>query len=61
MDYQTMTYQSKVKLLKQLLNEMFDDKKREKDDPENGLKIFLDSLSNKVILTFSLLNYHLKE
>ena len=60
-DYETMTYQSKVKILKHLLNEMFDDQKKEKEDENYGLKVFLDSLSNKVMLVFSLLNYRLKE
>ena len=60
-DYETMTYQSKVKILKHLLSEMFDEKKKEKADENYGLKIFLDALSNKVLLVCSLLNYHLKE
>ena len=59
-DYENMTYQTKVKILKHLLNEMFEDKKKDKDDEHYGLKIFLDSLANKTLLVFSLINYRLK-
>ena len=58
-DYQSLTYQSKVKILKHLLKEMFDDKKRENAD--YAQKIFLDSCTNKVQLIFSLLNFRLKQ
>ena len=62
-DYEGMNYQSKMKLIKDVLTEMFQEKKDEND--ENGqtyqLKTFLDTLSNKTQLIFSLLNYHLKQ
>ena len=58
-DYETMNYQSKVKILKHMVNEMFEEKKKENVD--FGQKIFLDSLSNKILLIFSLLNHRLKE
>lgn len=58
-DYEGMNYQSKMKLIKDVLTEMFQEKKDEND--ENGqtyqLKTFLDTLSNKTQLIFSLLNY----
>ena len=62
-DFQTMTYQSKVKILKHLLSVMFEEKKKDDggEDANYNQKIFLDSLSNKVMLVFSLLNFRMKE
>ena len=65
-DYETMTYQSKMKLLKELLTEMMKDKQDEKgENDENGQsyqwKTYLDILSNKVQLIYALINFHLKQ
>ena len=59
-DYEGMNYQSKMKLVKDLLTEMFQDKKNENGETYQ-MKTILDTLSNKVQLIFSLLNYHLKQ
>ena len=64
-DYEAMTYQSKMKLLKELLTEMMKDKQDEKgENDEIGQsyqwKTYLDILSNKVQLIYALINFHLK-
>ena len=61
-----MTYQSKMKLIKEILTEMFQEKKDgTAENEENGqnyqMKTYLDALGNKVQLIFSLLKYHLKQ
>ncbi len=53
-----------MKLIKELLAKMFQDKKDEngiENEHSYQLKTFLDALSNKVQLVFSLLNYHLRQ
>ena len=40
-DYESMTYQSKVKILKHLLNEMFDEQKKKKKMKTMALNFFL--------------------
>ena len=65
-DYEAMTYQSKMKLLKELLTEMMKDKQDEKgENDEIGQsyqwKTYLDILSNKVQLIYALINFHLKQ
>ena len=65
-DYQAMIYQSQMKLIKDILTEMFQDKKTENGETLDigqsyQMKTFLDTLSNKVELIISLLNYHLKQ
>ena len=66
-DYEGMKYQSKMKLIKDILVEMFQDKKNDGilENPENeqsySMKTYMDCLNNKIALVFSLLNHHLKQ
>ena len=76
-DYEGMTYQAKMKLIKDILIEMSHEKRdqdavktqstslqhqeKEGGDQSYTTKMFLDALANKVQLVFSLLNYHLKQ
>ena len=63
-DYETMTYQAKMKLIKDILAEMFDEGKKEEEEEQDQnykMKTFLDNIATKTQLVFSLLNYHLKQ
>ena len=61
-DYENLAHPSKLKILRHLLTEMFDEKKElEKDCEHYGLKKSMDAVSNKISLIFSLFTYKLKE
>ena len=60
--YEELGYQSKMKILRYLVTAMFEEKKSpENNGQDYGLKAFMDALSNKVILVFSLFNHRLLE
>ena len=51
-----------MKILRYLVTAMFEEKKSpENNGQDYGLKAFMDALSNKVILVFSLFNHRLLE
>ena len=60
--YETLTYSAKMKILKYLVASMFEERKPLKNEGNDyGQKTLMDSLSNKVILTFSLFNHRIKQ
>ena len=61
--YEALPYPSKMKILKYLLTAMFEEKNAggEREGQDYGLKTYMDSLSNKVLLVFSLFNHRLQE
>ena len=58
--YETLSYQSKMKILRQLLTDMFEQRNMEKDGHDYGMKNYLDALSNKIFLVFSLFNHRIE-
>ena len=66
-DYEGMKYQSKMKLIKDILVEMFQDKKNDgilentENEQSYSMETYMDCLNNKIALVFSLLNHHLKQ
>ena len=75
-DYEQMNYQSKMKLIRDVLEKMFDEKKNGEEkknldaqkntDGQNQeersyeMKQYFDALGNKIMLIYSLLNNRLK-
>ena len=60
--YETLTYPAKMKILKYLVASMFEERKPlENEGSDYGQKTLMDSLSNKVILTFSLFNHRINQ
>ena len=59
-EFDSMKYQSKVKIVKHLLSALFEQKNMNQEDQDFGMKKYYDCLSNKVNLVFSLFNLHLK-
>ena len=58
-NYEALSYQSKMKILRQLLTDMFEERNMEKAGDNYGLKTYMDALSNKSFLVFSLFNHRL--
>ena len=58
--YDTLNYQSKMKILRHLVNAMFEEKEMQKDGKDFGIKSLLEALSHKVLLVFSLFNHRLQ-
>ena len=57
--YEDLAYPTKMKIIRHLLTEMFEDKKCSPDTVHYGMKQCMDKLSNKVALVFSLFTYRL--
>ena len=62
--YETMTYLDKTKLIRHIVDQMFDERKNEeekgKEEKSYEMKTYFDALSNKVMLIYSLMNNRLK-
>ena len=57
--YKDMAYPTKMKIIRHLVTEMFEDKRLGPDTEHFGMKRCMNALSNKVALVFSLFAYRL--
>ena len=60
-EFSQLHYKSKVKILRDLLVQMFEKASEKKEEIPYSMKIYYDYLSSKCTLVYSLLNCHLKE
>ena len=58
-EYNSMTFKNKIKLINHLLVEMFQQRQMNRDDDNYGLKTYLDNLSSKINLIFSIFSFNL--
>ena len=58
-DYDSLSFKSKIKLINNLLIQFFEDS--EDLGGEAELKVYLDTLTNKIILIFSILSFHIHQ
>ena len=62
LDYDGLTFKSKVKLVHHLLAQMFEDKKLSNaEEVDRDMKIYLDILSNKILLIFCIISFRLNQ
>ena len=66
-DFEAMNYQKKMQILSSLLNELYVNIEEEEEPPKKKgkgidyIKMYLEILSNKVMLVFGLLTYYLRQ
>ena len=60
-EFPKLHYKSKVKILRDLLFQMFDKATEKKEEIPYPMKIYYDYLASKTTLVYSLLNCHLRE
>ena len=60
-EFPKLHYKSKIKILRDLLVQMFDDAAEKKEDMPCSMRQYYDYLSSKTSLVFSLLNCHLRD